>query len=349
MKISVNHINEFQKRVRGVQTSSIMPILKYISLSVKNGVCTLYKTNLGSFCKYSFPFEHEDIELLLEEKIFFDFASNAKSEAIEVSIDDNLLVTLKELNRKLSFKVEPSVLYPAFPENATIKDPISITSEHIKSISIASKYVDTSNPNAPYASYIYVTDNSIWASNGFVIYNKEFEGLSKIILTKEAAGIISQFLEFTYYSIGNHDFFDNGSTCYGFVKPDIGAPDISPIIKHKREKIGMVVDKEQLEIFCNTSISLSNMFSYCFMESDGADVLFTMDDNDSSKSNRMSIQVENKIEFDKFKFDAKKMLQCLSALPYDYVSFHLVDNKIILQHDEDKKYFGVIMGLNHIN
>lgn len=343
MKLPTSTIKEFEKKTSRITTNGIMPILSYISLEVKSGILTLSKSNLSSYCKYSAPFEHEDLQVLLEERIIIGFANVTKSETIDVSIEGKE-VTLSDGNLTQTFETGNFDEYPSFPDNTVIKTPITFNEQQIRSIVVASKYTDV---KAAQYGYVHILPDCIWGSNGYSIYYKTYEGLTNIILSPESAQVIGQYSELTHYSIDNYDFFDSGSTVYGFVKPEFKTPDLTALIGKYIPLQGFKIDKEQLEIFCTTSINLCNLLTYSTITDNGNTLLLELNNNGNKKTNKLTIVVEKTEQFEPFKFDSSNMLSALKSIPYEYLTMTMTDNKIILHNEEDKDYFGIIMGVNH--
>lgn len=350
MKLKTSQLKEFQKKASLVQSSSILPCLAYFSISIKDGLCRIVKTNLSSFCKYSFPTDSEECEMLIEEKVFFDFVNVAKSEEISIELSGTV-VTLRENNRELSFGTISFSEYPNFPESEPIKNPVTFDSSVIQAISNANKVTDRMNAQMPYACYVYTNDNCVWASNGFLLYRMAFEGLPTIALNKEFCTILSQYSQLEYYTHGNYYFFDGGSTCHAFVIPEISAPNFEQLLHsldNDRSKY-MKIDKEQLEIFCACSVNLVVGYSHCSMSFiDSEKLMFLISDGNAAKSNKMEISAANSKEFETFNFDAKYMQQIIKVLPYDYLLFNIQNNKIIILHEDDKNFLGIIMGIQNL-
>jgi len=340
MKIPVKEIKEFIKRSAAIQTGNIMPVLGYYLLA--DG--TLTKTNLGVFCKHTITYTDEPLTILLEELALKSICNNTSEEEIELTVDGTN-VTIRAGKQTQSFETLPVVDFPKFPGGQGTQSTLSQSA--ISSIVAASKYVGTNSHNY---NYIHSVGGDVFASNGFIMYNKKHEGFPALILSEEAAGIIGQYNEITHYYNGvNIDFFQSAGTIYGFVRPEVNTPQYSNFLALCKHSGGIKFDKEQVERFCQTTIDITqgDKDLVCLIEDNGAnECLLSYNNKGTKRKNELTVEVEGKTDMiSDFRFKPQEMIKALRALPCCYVWFVFEPDKILVYDDEDKDYQGIIMGL----
>jgi DNA polymerase III sliding clamp (beta) subunit (PCNA family) len=343
--------NEFFRKTGGIDSNPLMPILNYILLQAGGGKCSLTKTNLQTFCNYTFEAEGE-CAILMEETTLKALCSTSESDIIDITVLDEHTIQISDGSQTLTFDTFPITEYPKFPEKKG--KAYTIPTEVIRALACSVAYID---PKHPRLQYVHIVNNGVFGSDSMTMYYKSFDlELPPLILAKQSVNSISQFEELTYSTNGAFDFFGSNDTTYGFTRTaDYRSPDIKSLIGMTKTE-GIKIRKALIEKFCSVTGAISELDKTPIgkvMDGGNGIVTFKYENHDIKKKNELPCIVEGKTKnILEFCFIPKNLLNAMRAIPYEYIRFSRAEenaNFILFWADEDKDYLGFMAGVNNMS
>lgn len=322
--------------------------MAYVKLECFRDHAMLSKTNLANYCIHRVIGQFEPCTILIDEKLLSALLSSTPSPVIDIDANGNNII-IDDAYSKITFPVEDVRNYPEFPENEGETKKYTLSGDVLQSIGIARNYVMGSTVNEQPMSFVIVKNShEVFASNNAIIYFKKFkEELPDLILYPECCNALSNFDEAIYYTLGQYDFFDVGTTTYGFIKPEQKQPAYERIITMLVKGGGFSIAKPNIERFCELAINATaSAFPESVVKDNGDGVTFKLENNSYDIDATMNFDViEKDITIDDFHFNPKIMLPVIKPLPYQAI--HFTPNKFgyIITTPEDENYSGIISAL----
>lgn len=335
MKIPTKAILEFKKRTSAIQTNSIIPVLEYIKLTIKNGKATLEKSNLEYHCAYSFDCSEPDTELLLHEEATMKFVEKVAHDTVNINVTGDE-ITLSVKGAKCSFVPLNIADFPGYllPDSFS---PTTIGIDAISALYTASKYCDKNMTNLGYVH----CDNEVFGSNNSIMFYYRCE-IPKLTLKPLTCSLLGQFSEINHFTHGNQDYFISGDTVYITRRPETNIPNYKPYITNIAHENGIKIKTSELIRFCELSSDYDEG-----MITIGETFILNAANNDKRTSNEMVLEADNlpgNPEVTTFKFNIQLTKDALKALQYEHLELVIDTHKMSIYNSEDKNYLGLIAG-----
>lgn len=345
-RIKTSEIKDFFSRSKTIRTSTIIPVLSYIKLEVKDGAATLSKTNLESYCVHTIETESStDESILLDERLLN--AISATPGIIEIEKTETH-IRLSNGSVKMAFPVMSPEHFPLFPAGEHGGETTTLYSDVLESIGIAKSYIkDNYETNL---TFVHVLKNCVFATDALLLYYTSFESeLPALCLRQEACNVVGGYETLTYFSHGNYDFFDTGRTIYGFIKNEYKAPNIEPLLKSASKDNFFEIKRADIVSFCElvNSTATEPVPEASFFVKDGA-ANFSYTDSSNQLKVENQYSVIGDAETQVFLFNPKVVLGKIKVLPYETLCFSQKENNsnfFTLWTNEDKNYTGLMVGM----
>lgn len=335
MKLQTQQIKEFQRKSSAIKTGSIIPSLSYIMLQVENGICSLIKTNLSIYCKYSFQLDEQDTVIMIEEQSLSTFASATKAMEFDIMVSGKT-ITLTDGKLTIPFTTIPHEDFPKFP-GSVVKDPYTLTEDVISAMASAANFLSGNQDNY---NYVHTAYNNVFGGHQFAIFLKKFTDLPIISLPADACSILNQYSELTHYTSGNVDFFNSGSTIYGFTKTEHKCPDYVRIMEKANTDGGFIINKSDIVSFCQTAMSLSDEKApVCSLFMDGMNAKAVYNNKGKGKGNELVIDIDGSI-LNEINFSPDVFIK-MKHLPYTKLNISVNGFMCFVTTEEDPNYMGV--------
>lgn len=337
MKLQTQQIKEFQRRTSAIKTGNIIPCLSYVMLKVENGICSMIKTNLSIYCKYSFQLNESDQILMIEEQSLNTFVSTTKAMEFDIMVSDKT-ITLTDGKLTIPFTTIPHEDFPKFPDNKAVKDPFTLGEDIINAMASAANFLSGNQDNY---NFVHTANNNVFGGHQFAIFIKKYsDNIPDISLPADACNILSQYIELTHYTSGNIDFFNSGSTIYGFTKTEHKCPDYVRIMEKAQTDNHFTVQKSDMVSFCQTAMSLSDEKApVCSLFMDGMNAKAVYNNKGKGKGNELVIDIDGAIEKE-INFSPDVFIK-MKHLPYTKLNISVNGFMCFVTTEEDPNYLGV--------
>lgn len=346
--IKLSEIKKFMSAAKHIVDSKIIPIYSYIKLVCEGEATTLYKTNGTSFvsCDIKSEFKENQV-ILIEEKTLSGSVEGCSGDEIKIEVKNDKVVISDNQKTTSCQSIEDN--FPNFDKPGT---GTMINQEVLSALYIARSHADIQKEMMNWQCFVHIVKSGklhyVLGFNGIICYTKSFkDALPALTLDPRTVSIISEFPQLSYSEVGNYDFFDSGSTCYGFVKSEIKAPDISPVLKKMESDNKLVVERKEIMNFCDHVLRINNTALppiVSISESGKKNVKLRFDNAAGNQESEVLVPVEKKsYKLEPFAFLPKQMSTALKDLGVGTVNLSYVDKNFILTSEEDPSYIGAIM------
>lgn len=354
--IDISELKKFLQSAKNIKDRNILPILSYIKLECKGGVAKLTKTNLDSFVtsevEAAFKGEHT---VLIDEKTLSATVAYSETNLLSISVDGSNVI-LDDGVKKNRCKVENSKLFPAIESNDLAEKTV-LSTEFISSLSTAKNHTVLATERIRWECFVHVlksgTKTLVGGANGMILYLKTFnEQVPAMSLSPDTISAISGLHSAEYSSSGRYDFFQFLGTTYGFIKPEIGQPDLSLLLDRLKTDSPLTVSRKELISFCEMVISMngSSIIPEVSLKTNKDELMFCFDGAaDAQGSERKVKAIGDIVKFPSTIFQPRNLLVVMKDLGTDTVNLSKISGNIVVTTDEDKDYKGSIMELAPLN
>lgn len=340
INLSLNSLQEFQKRTAYIQRNTVLPILSYLKLEQIGEGLYLTKNNLKSVCRCKIegrtdkPFN----PILLDERILFASLSEFKGVEIQVLASDKQ-IRITDGKTRIDFHREDYTNYPGIP--ATPPDVVKskLTKEHFEAIDIASNYINDAE-SAGNFQFVHVGNTYISAFNNHFFYlNHRFEQLPELMLTEEQAKVLSStgLEDIIVMVTRSHYYFIGPNIVYVFTRQEGNSPSVKTV--HERLSLpgkDFQIHKAEILGFVNVANVVSETpIADCTMTPAGPFAKLTLVDANYSRNSHREIALAG--TFDEFNFNSRLISAPLKSIPYDLLQCKTNQNCLIITGD--KEYF----------
>jgi hypothetical protein len=342
MKIQTKELREFLGRARNIKTNIISPALSYI----KYEYGTLTKSNLETY--YSKQVSSDgNFAVLLDEKILSSFMSaNPSAEEIDITAN-GLDVTLHIGNKTVSFQSVDASAFPIMPDSG--KSAIErIEADFLRMIGTAAQ-LTADQQMLHNLSFVHVTSLGIYASDGSCFMHYDKTTPSDMLLSKEAADIVSDFDWLDHTTSGNYDLFANDSEIFAFIKPHFSTPidSFNRVIRQANADNFFEIDKKDVIQFLDFTASITSAKSPNFsMKTDSSQLRLALDDTEFSiKADDETAIVAGDFRFNEAQYiNPKTWSSFLKAIPFNSVRVSPYNSKgfVTVTSAEDESFKAIM-------
>jgi hypothetical protein len=352
--ISTKELRRFVSLASHIKDTRLIPIYGYVKFAVKEGKCTIYKSNGHSFivCPVNAECDQDEV-ILVEETVLYGYVNNTSREKIKISADGNKGM-LDDQKRPWEFQAAEDN-YPAIQAKQEGETCWEFDCEVLGALSLAKPHTLPPQDRVirEWNTFVHVSTVGkkfgIAGFNGFTFYFQIFkQKLPEMVLDTDVISIISKFDSVTYSVAGNYDMFDCGGVTYGFIRPEVKARDLSKLFENlSKGEEACTANRKSLIEFCETVISTTNtnipptiVVSGDFDESK----ILLRHDGMASVHGKEEVWVEGKKQkFGECGFQPRYIILALKDLSYDDITINLLDNAFVFTSSEDKNYMGGVM------
>lgn len=317
MKIKLEDLKKFKVNSVGIKSNSILPILNY--LKFENG--TLMKNNLKAFVTQTIPGVDQDF--LIDDRILMNFIEFSSSEEIDINIEGARVI----ISDKFTKVISPTDDIKIFPTTDIPEGETQLMTEKLlKAIGVAQNFIVESD-NATAKIHVFVGNNYVAASDGFIAYLEKIEGVPKIFLRKHTCQALANFTEAKFIENDSYHFFETEGCKFGFVKPEGTFFDLTPFAKIPTDSEKFTVNKTEFVRFtdmCTTSTE-SKIFVGTMKVEDNK-LKLDMNDKDFEVDVKKEIECIGAITGE-FRFNVSYMGKVLKTLPDEELTFHKSNRK----------------------
>lgn len=316
MKLNVSELKKLKANSASIKTNGIIPILSYLKFD--SGTVT--KNSLSSFvvqkieCKEKF---------LIDERILMNFISYTSSPTIDVKVTAKN-VTITDGSTTV---VSPTDDVNNYPTNDQSEGETTLLDKDIMlAIDIASNFTIEEEIPSP-RGHVFLGNNCVCGSDGFVAYIDEFEEeLPKIVLKKVTAMAISKFEELKFSQNDSYHFFETDDCKFGFIKPDYQFFDLAPFGKFEHTE-SFIIDKTDFIKVNDMVVGATNAkFSIASIEVKDEKMIYEMNDADYGVNVSKEIPVEGSAT-GVFNFNAALMNRLLKSVLDTELTFNKVGER----------------------
>lgn len=312
MKLKIKELRKFDSVAGSMPQNKVLPILSYLKFD--DGYIT--KNNLESFIMMEADFKGK---FLIDEKILMSFVASVSADEIEVSMNNNSII-LSYGKEKMVSPTDDIANFPAVILNDSEK--IEFDSDIMSAIKVASNFT-TERDNTPYASCVFLGNELVAATTGFVAYiEKAPSYIPEIILEKNAVSVIKNFSSVLFSQNDSYQFFSNNIFKFGFIKKDTKFVNMKPFT-NVPDNDKVLVDKKDIIKFCDVCVSSSPSQVIIATIENGK---LTMVDKNYGINYEKPIQAKLK----NFYFNPALMGKLLKSLPEENVYFTLDNSKYFI-------------------
>lgn len=308
MKLQTNQLKQFKAAASAIKQNNILPILSYLKFD--NG--TITKNNLESFIIMDSDFEGT---MLIDEKVLMNFVDFTSASEITATVKGTQVIITDGKTKVTS----PTDEVKNFPTNTeTDTEQIELSANILYAIKAASNFT-MDDQSMPFKEFIFVGNNIVTASNGFIFYGEKTTGAPQITIGKDAASAITKFESVLFSENDTYQFYSNGIYKFGFIKKDIKFLDMTKFM-NLPESDKVEVNKSELIKFCDM----------CISNTPGRVVTAKVDGNLLSMVDAgYGINIETNISatLDTFGFSPAYMIRMLKSLPGETLQFIRGKNK----------------------
>lgn len=352
IQLPIKKLKEFLALSSYVQTDKSQKdsILKYVRITIKDGVCQMVKSNNRAFCILEFSLPVGDVDFLVEEDRFKALCSESDRETYKVTFTAKT-TTFNDGYKKSTFNTaEADVkLFPKLPELS--EDGTVIDKDVLTTLGIAKNYA-SEDTIRPALCAVYLSGTDIYASNAQICYVRSFnDAMPNIGITKKECELLSQF-DSVEYSISEHyNTYKSGSITFGFIQPDgTKGYDYKFLLNKLTKSNYLKIKKSHLINFCKSTKNFSGdayLNSWLYIVGDGSDfdpiqarIVFI--DKGKEEENEIIVSCELVGENFDFEFNHSIWLDALSCLPYEDICLGNESGVISIWSENDPAYIGII-------
>lgn len=318
MKVLLANLQKFKSDAAHIKTNPIIPILGNIKF--ENGHIT--KNNLKEFIIQQC--DEVDKDFLIDEKILFNFLSVASDDITFTITKKKIRITDGKIS--VSSPTEDIINFPKV--EADFENLQNLSEDVLSGIGIASRFI-IDDETQPIKSNVFVGNDHICGSDGFIAYVNKVGDVPEIILDKTSASKIGSLPLCFYTENKSYNLFCSGKTTYGFIKPEQKFFDLSPLVKVPDE-MSFQVRKESLIKFndaCITSSPAKSITSK--LDVQNGFMILSMKDADFSIDVDQKIEVPGKSDAE-FGYNPAYMNRLLKAVPDSELNFYQGPNKYFI-------------------
>lgn len=368
--LPLQKINDFISASKYISTDNIgvIPIYQYIKIQIEFEVCTITKRNNNSFCVFSFDIPNQDdCEFVILEERLITFCNNAQEKEFTISLDDkSSIIKIEDSAKYYKQKFNNGAVlmsdFSPVPETDGLSKQ-SISSDVLNCLSSAKIY-SGKDETVGHFSYVYLKDESIFSTNGHVIYVKTVKSgsiLPQIALTKTECDLLPELKSVEFCESDNYNIYiqKDKKVIYGFRKPEnANGFDYKRFISTlKKENYSQVLVNDIVN-FCVSTISFAN--DRVKEKKDEFPIaLFKAEKNGESGVKmiyeNLELEKENKIEVNnqlfgngfEFYFNPVLWLPIIKDLKYDYICISDENTSLVsIFNKSDSSYIGIISKFN---
>lgn len=358
IKIKTSDLKTFLKRSKAIKQSGIMPILSFFKMDCKGEVITCTDTNMHTFMIHQMPGEFEkNGSYLIDRKTIISIVDTTKSEFITFTPKGKKIFISDDFRGSTGnngFQTDDPSLYPKMPEHDK-NVATRISPDLMATIQVAKHYCvsDKTSANIDPLEAVHLTATpdctEVFGCDKFLLYLNKVEGDPvSLMITPENCDMLNGFSEATHFSCGNYDFYECGTTTYGFVKSEYKCPNYSVLTKGMSREMFFSIEKQTVLDYCNRVKNLhpSSVYPECEIRDAGNNkILFYYNNADHDVNSEVIFEVEKNFEMSDFKFNANQFIQLIAPLPYDKLCFSQDGNRLFIFNQDDVNYIGLIQGL----
>lgn len=329
LKLQTASLREFQSRANYIQSNTLLPILGNLKIDVTD-VCTLTKNALDSVCIGQVTHEGEPQQLLVPERILFAALSVTQDEWI--TIDNGVI---KFGSDTIQFTAEDINTFPVTPVIPNDKPTFVLNKEYIKSILIASEYINNSQNTGSFA-FVHLDKESIFAFHPNYFYiNNSFANLPTTGFNKDEVTVIGAYESIEFLDLPNHHVFFVPGYTYIFTKSEIATPKLTQVIERlKLPGKSFTCNKNELVNFLNLANTVSESeIATCNLNQSGLFGKLLMNNANYGRNNERIMTVAG--ELDEFTFNSRLIINALKAIPYEMLNAKTNQNCLIIQAGEE--------------
>ena len=356
IKIKTSDLKTFLRRSKAIKQHGLMPILSFFKMDCNGNQIVCTDTNHNTFLIHEMPGEFEkNGSYLIDRKIINSVVDTTKSEFITITQKGKKIFISDDFGGSTGnngFQTDDPTLYPKVPDQDK-KAPVTISPDLMKTIQIAKHYCISEKTGLSSLESLHLKSTpkhiEVFASNRFLLYvNRIPNDPLELMITPDNSDALNGFTEALYYSSGNYDFYECGSTTYGFVKSDYKCVDYLPFIQGIDKDKCFTIERQKVLDYCNRvkSINPSSVVAECEIREAGKNkVLFYYNNEEHDKNSEVIFDVKKDMEIPDFLFGVDTMIQFLSSLPYEQITFAPAIERYFVLSEVDEEFLGLIVGL----
>lgn len=224
--ITTKSVKSFKEKASKILSNNVLPIYDYVHIVFSDSICTMTKINNSSFVREEFEAEgKEDQSFLVPSIDLFSFVDHNPDQVISIKKVKNKILLIGDNSTTPCVTIEDEFPELEVPEETGVElSPIEIKSIKKASNMLAKEQFDT------WRSHVFVGNNTISGSDGFIAYSVPCEVGLNIILRKEVINALPD-VGAVYKHNKTYDFFECGMSLYGFKKSDQAFVDMAKMIK----------------------------------------------------------------------------------------------------------------------
>lgn len=328
LKLQTASLRDFQKQASQILSNTLLPILSNLKVDVTD-VCTITKNAINAVCIGQVVHEGEKQQLLIPEKILFAALNITTDEWI--TIDGGVIKFGSDTIQFTDEDINTFPLSPVIPD----QPQFLLTKEHIKSIGIASEYINVAQ-NAGSFSFVHLGGDAIFAFHPNYFYiNSSFSGLPTTGFNKDEALVINSKDQIEFLDLPNHHIFFIPGYTYIFTKNEMASPKLAQIIERlKLPGKSFTCNKNELVNFLNLANTVSESeIAACTLNQDGLFAKLLMNDHNYGRNNERTMTITG--ELDEFTFNSRLIINALKSVPYEILNAKTNQNCLIIQAGEE--------------
>lgn len=357
IKIKTKELRRFISLASHIKDTKLLPMYGYVKIVVKDGACTIYKSNAFSYIIA--PVEAEcgaDEVILVEEVVLFGYVGATSRDEISISAE-GVNGILNDGKKPWKFRAIEDH-YPAIQQKEEGGEVFELTSDVLSALHVCKFHTRKPEDKAirSWETFVHVSKAGdkygIAGYNGITAHFQLFKNkLHEMVFDTDTISIIAKYDSVQYSSAGNYDLFDCGGATYGFIKPEIGARPLTKFLENlaKGEKACVVNRKSILE-FCETVIKTSNSNLVPEIkisgESKESKIILTHDSVTENHGEEVVWVEEKEKAFEPYIFNPNYIILLLKDLDYDEIEISTIKEGFVIKSKEEPNFMGLVARMN---
>lgn len=360
VKIKTSDLKTFLRRSKAIKQTGIMPILSYFKMDCKGDQITCTDTNSHTYLLHEMPGEFEkNGSYLIDRKTIQSVVDTTTSEFITINQKGKKIFISDDFGGSKGdngFQTDDPTLYPLMPERNK-QSSSRISPDLMAAIQIAKRYciLDRTSMNISPLESVHLKSTpdftEVFACDRFIVYFNRIAGDTvDLMITPENCDMLNGFIEATHFICGNYDFYECGSTTYGFVKSEYKTPPYSTLFQNIDRNKHFLIERHKVLDYCNRvkSINPSSVYPECEIREAGKNkILFYYNNIEHDVNCEVIFDADKNLEITDFHFNANQMIQVLAPLPYEKLLFVQDKLRLVILSEDNKEFVAAIQGLQN--
>lgn len=359
--ISTSEIKRFLSHASNIAEKRTLPILSYVKVECNNGVCTLTKTNLDSYCVVEVEAKFKKDQIILIDRTTLEASVIGDSKEVKISIEKGNVI-LDNGSRKPYCQVNND----PFPAVQEMPSPtVMVDDEMVAALKLSKAHIFVPSEGVRvWQSYIFSQKvgkkHYIYGVSGAIMYFKKFNSLPEMVLEPEIVSVLEKFdgrngHDFEYSGSEQYHHFRLHGVTFGFRKTEmLPRESIGTVIEKLSSPDGFLISKSRLIETCQVILKLSSAYAVApsiVLEDAGKDKISAKYVGVAGdRGTDEIIPVKDKtFTLSAISFHPKNLLTVLKSISGEEIRMERVPNNMAISCPDDPAYVGSVVEVQPIN